>query len=320
MNDIILSFDTVSLSLFNSKDFIVDKIENLTWAQNELALTTNPYLAGDNIQMSRGLPRDITITLKPTEGKGDYGDIIHKISRGFNKECTLTWKNRKIPSYTYILGQAHTDANLIEPLTSDLVISGRMNELDSPRFDDGVRIVFNLHCSNPYWQTKNAQTISLPNTSGSVTVKKFCNYSAITTGFKVVIPLFSLNEEGSGNAPEYCNIDFLVGGQWQLVNYYRIQLYATTNVSALGKNLYLSFEEGNISIKQGSTEETATNIADKVGWRVLRSTNGFFDTQLNEIPRVPTSEVDEELRAKISYVGEVTPPADNVITYYPKFL
>ena len=64
-----------SLKLTNNPHWVVEKITNYTKAEYELSLATNPYLDGDILQNKRMLPRDMEITLKPTDSKGDYDKI-----------------------------------------------------------------------------------------------------------------------------------------------------------------------------------------------------------------------------------------------------
>lgn len=175
MYNIILKWQTYEVSLFDNDEFIVENIENLTWANSELALTTNPYTAGDNIANARPMARDIGITIKPTSDKGDYSKLVHKLGRLFNKEVTLVWKDREIPANMTLEGEE------MEPLITDVQLSGIVNEFEAPRFDDSVRIQMNIHCPNPFWETVNAEEYSVPKSSTSV----FCPYTEVDCGITI---------------------------------------------------------------------------------------------------------------------------------------
>jgi len=289
MNDIILTFRGENCSLFHSDDFIVENIENLTWGQNELALTENPYLAGDTVQNNRGMARDITISLKPTKDKGEYGDIIHKFARMQGSEVTLTWKDRTIPSYTYFSFLPHTEENLVDPLVTDLTISGKVKEFETPRFENGVLVNFTVHCSDPYWKAET-QAIHLSRQT-TPEFAYFCNYSEVKTGLVIDVPDFSLPSNN-----DYINIDFNV---YDEANMFTIRLINLTNGSVGGDFFRAVFEKGKVTLLLGDDEYSATNASTEVGWKIFRQRrigeNAYQPYEVTEFPYFPFSESSEQV-------------------------
>lgn len=326
MNDILLKFNTESYSLYNSSDFIVENIENLSWAQNTLSTTSSPFLAGDTVQNNVGMPRDITITLKPTEDKGNYGGLVHKFARMQGKTVQLVWKNREMKSFTYDFNEAHIPANEYPPLVSDLMIEGVVNEFDTPRFENKVGVVFNIHCSNPYWQTLNPIYINTNTDPNHMTAA--CNYSEVKTGYQIFIPNFyidNINEyyefwiNGSGTADEKANYDLRI---------YPKYIPASGDISgAMG---IITMEKGNVSIRlaETNTEEGrkyAADITDKVSWKMFRdkktapSTYQRYETI--EFPYFPVSTKNEPILLEAVFVDSLgTHHIGTQISYNPKFI
>ena len=180
MFNISLNWDGLNLPLFESDEFICEKIENLTWGDSELATSTNPFRAGDIVQNSRPMPRDIVITLKPTSDKGDYTSLLHKLSRMFNKSVRLIWLNRLVKSFTTEYGST----TQLPDITTTCEIDGIVNGLECPRFSDGVRIEINIHCGDPYWKATQRSA----NLSGA----ELCLYSDVDPGFTMEINDFAL--------------------------------------------------------------------------------------------------------------------------------
>lgn len=137
MNDIILSSYNggIEYELFNNEDFIVSKIENLTWGTYELSASTNPFKPGDIIQNQKGQPRDIAIELKPKKDNGNFSSIINSLLKLVGDDVYLLWKDQKC-----------------DGITSDWVIYGIMDSVETPRFEEDVRVTLNIHCSDPYWR------------------------------------------------------------------------------------------------------------------------------------------------------------------------
>lgn len=308
MKDIILKWGAFELSLFNSSIFKVENIENLTWGSSELATTVNPYLPGDNIQNSRPMPRDITITLVPLEDKGDYSDLIHQIARLYNKEVTLVWKNRVIPP----LISGYTS------LTTDLQISGTLNEFETPRFGkESVKLVFNIHCSNPFWSAIQETEVSLSHTS--LISAYFCNYSEIDAGFKLEFTSVQLSEESP-----YIRVD--IEGTPIAFQFYITS--ATPGVYPSDGYLCLTFEKGNVSLVAGSSKETAANAANRYKWSVYKGVRISLEEQrysytpFNGIPLIPTSTqrcylliIGNRIGASLS-----RPYSTAKLTFTPKFI
>lgn len=253
MNDIILTWGAFSVSLFHSDDFIVEKIENLTWGNSDLATTVNPYFAGDNLQNKRPMARDITITLKPTEDKGDYSDLLHKLGRLFNKEVTLTWKNRVIPS----LVDNYPD------LTTDLVISGVVNEFECPRFEKDVRITLNVHCSNPYWTSLASLTANI--LTPEVGTTPFVTYSDVDCEMEFDVP----------------NLDFAMGVEWLEITFNKdnadwaiiyIQLANSAETINNAYNHFI-FNKGKIKVLSGETAQTAVDVTSMFNWEFVSATD-----------------------------------------------
>lgn len=156
----------VNINLKNNNKFVVENIENLTWGSYEIAATTNPFLDGDMVQNAKATPRDIEFTLKPTQGKGDYDDVIHELSRGINKNCTLSWKKK-------VSGTEET-----------WTIDGIMQEFEVERYSEDTRIKFTLHCSNPFWK---GRTVTLSFVGGANWVDN-AGTGAVNTGVSGDIP------------------------------------------------------------------------------------------------------------------------------------
>lgn len=317
MTDIILKWNNEQFSLFHSDDFVVQNIENLTWAQNDLSLTTNPYLAGDTVQNNVGGARDITVTLKPTKDKGDYNDLIHKLARIHGKEVSLVWKNRVIPSFFYYMGDEHTDEHLVAPLETDLTISGVVNEFESQRFDDGVIITFNVHCSNPYWTSTEAQGGGASgNEAGTIN-----NYSEMPTGLKIEIPNFSF----ANNTDDY-DISIFYGEAGDYEYQYDIEFYPLagyTNASSTVK-FFATFEKGKVSLKRGTDEASADDMSTKIGWKVLRaelSGTSYTAVEVTEFPQMPLSVAQEQLTFFVYHLGASAGTETTAyLSHYPMFI
>lgn len=320
MNDIIIKWNNEQFSLFNSDDFVVQNIENLTWAQNELSLTTSSYLPGDTVQNNVGTARDITITLKPTKGKGDYNDIIHKLARMHGKEVTLVWKNRVIPSYFYDVYQEHTEENLIAPLETDLIITGIVNEFESQRFEDSVIITLNVHCSNPYWTTQEPISSTVVSSLDEGT---FNNYSELPTGIKIEIPDFQFSSTDPNVS--YYQLFILNGENADFGTGYEIDFFPLPGYSnASGTvNFWATFEKGKISLKRGTTESTATNISAKVGWKVLKaekiSPGTYVGYEVTEFPCMPLSVTQDQLTFSLNATNAGS-STQVTISHYPMFI
>ena len=124
------------ISLFDDEKFIVENVEGLRAGQIELATTDNPYRMGDIVQNKRLLPKDITVTLKPTADKGNYSKLFDTFARYLGNTVYLLWKNRETADGTF-----------------SMLLEGVMTECELPAFEDGTRVSFTIHCETPLWRS-----------------------------------------------------------------------------------------------------------------------------------------------------------------------
>lgn len=265
INKIVLKWDGVVFPLFDTAEYKCEKIENLTWGNSELSTSTNPSRAGDIVQNRRPMPRDIVITLKPTSDKGDYSNLIHKFARMFNKSVTLFWESRRIPSFI---------AN-VDDYTADFILNGVVNEFETPRFDDGVRIVLGVHCENPYWTA----TSSIVKSSQQGQVLHTCLYSDVGVGFKLIIP----NLEFTASTQQVTvNINSAQPNRALFTLYIRPIWRGSTISGAFNS---FEFKNGIVTILSGADEASATDATSKFQW--------YFDKggieKTTEFPSLPVT-------------------------------
>lgn len=259
MKDLFIQCDTIEIPLFGSEDFVVDNIENLTWANTELSLATNPYRAGDIITNARGLARDVGITIKPLDKVGDFNNIVHKFARLVNQRIKLIWKNRSIPSLT--LDRGNVPPQYYDDLECDLVLFGAVNEFDVPRFSNDVRLSFNIHCENPYWETVEKYRVD---TVDGGLATPFCAYTEVKTGIEIEIPDLHLSSS------ETVRIEFEsprdVTGKdikWYIAISPLIQ--GTTINYAYNK---FTFDNGKVTVMSGADEASAVYTGALFKWAV----------------------------------------------------
>lgn len=308
MYNIILKWQTYEVSLFDNDEFIVENIDNLTWANSELALTTNPYMAGDNIANARPMARDIGITIKPTSDKGDYSKLVHKLGILFNKEVTLVWKDRVIPSNTILEGEE------MEALITDVQLSGIVNEFEAPRFDDSVRIQMNIHCPNPFWETVEAEDYGV---GGAV----FCSYTEVDCGLS--IGFLNLNDGIQDNG--YFDMDFSYITPDESIPPTTIRIKKKYNESGgvIGiNNLHATFEKGNVDIYE-IYNGNKMSLNDTFTFSFMR---GVWDDgswqmeEVNEFPKMPSSLCPFQALATLSPEGDTRINVTGELVWKPLFL
>lgn len=131
-------------------DFVVSNIDGIRIGQLELATQTSTYGMGDTIVNQRLMPRDITVSLKPLKGKGDYTPIYEQFSKRLGKECYLIWKDRETADGTFTM-----------------FIKGVMTECELPMFEQNNEVTFTLHCETPLWEAL-ANTVTFSGTSAAI--------------------------------------------------------------------------------------------------------------------------------------------------------
>lgn len=273
MNNIFLKWQTYEVSLFDNEEFIVENIENLTWANSELALTTNPYTAGDNIVNARPMARDIEITIKPTADKGDYSKLVHKLGRLFNKEVTLLWKDREIPANMTVEGEE------MPPLITDVQISGIVNEFEAPRFNDSVKIRFNVHCSNPFWQTTEEQEGGASTSSTGI----YCPYSEVDCGFSITFL-------GEFAVQDYDNFYFRFDYENDTIPPWAIEITPRPSGGVYSINsLKLTFTKNAIKMQSGSGVDVAKFFDFSLLRGEFEAPNIWNMKAVNEMPSIPVA-------------------------------
>lgn len=300
MYNIILKWQTYEVSLFNNDEFTVENIENLTWGNSELALTTNPYMPGDNIANAIPMARDIGITIKPTADKGNYDNLVHKLGRLFNKEVTLVWKDRVIPA------NMEFQSEEMAALETDLQISGVVNEFDAPRFSDSVRIQLSIHCSNPFWEAEEQQAIA---STGATYIA--CPYTEVDCGLTV-----GFDEGDYGVQSQTFSMDF----HWEdeSITPYYIELKRRTTEGVVSvDNIYVKIEKGKIKIYtlNDGVETDVSNFFTFTFYKGVKIEGGWQAEQVNELPVMPTSTVPFTLYA---FFG--TNRTDGTVKWKPLFL
>lgn len=133
MNEILITINGVTESINQNAAFVLENAENMRWGKLELATTTNPFVDGDFVQNKRGMPRDITLTLRFLNATVGAEAAKEWFCTAFNHQVTLTW-----------VGKGENNTNW--------TIQGIVDEIDEDTKTNSSILTINLHCSNPYWE------------------------------------------------------------------------------------------------------------------------------------------------------------------------
>lgn len=124
-----------TLPLWKSDYFIVSNIDGMTAAEVDVASNTVYSMDGDRITNMQTQPREIVL------------DLMIKPNVSVEE------------ARAYILRYVKPKQNATLMLTYDLsgaeqskAISGRVSQIDMPRFSDQVAMQITLYCAQPYWE------------------------------------------------------------------------------------------------------------------------------------------------------------------------
>lgn len=307
MKDLILNFGDFSYSLFNSNDFIVKSIENLSFASANLALTTTPYADGDTVQNSVGNARDITLTLKPLKSIGNmdavfaFDRVIHTFARMYRRTVSLTWKDKETPSFRDDI-----------PLKRDWYIEGIISEIECSRFESDVELSINIHCSYPYWSIKNGLIARFP-ASGSVS-NEFYIYTDAPAPLKVYFGEFN-----GGYGKYVVDFDYFNSGGFVLETQ-RLEVITADN-SLIGE-LKLDFTKNRLTAILTDADHNETDVTSKISWAYSVTSMGMTSSQFS-LPRIYP--VQKYVKAQImgyyyDNQGTLLGNTPVQLTYFPAFI
>lgn len=122
------------LTLTNNQYFYLINVDGQTYANTDISSTVIGGIDGDTANNVQAQPRPITLDLKIKNGVDveEAKRAILKIVK-LEKKGTLTW----------------TQNNRI------VTISGLVESVDMPRWENGVMMQISMHCEQPFWEDIN---------------------------------------------------------------------------------------------------------------------------------------------------------------------
>jgi len=126
-----ISAKGAAMPLLGNQYFTVTEIEGFTTVSNNIASVVVPFVDGDTVTNIQAQPRSVVIYLRLKQSAG-----IENAKRYIMQYVK--------PKLTGTLQLQQGERNI--------QLSGLVEEIDLPRFEQGNTMAITLHCSQPYWQ------------------------------------------------------------------------------------------------------------------------------------------------------------------------